>query len=70
MSLILLVDDDAENRYALKMAFESRGHHVLVANNGRDALREASSMLPELIVTDLQMPEMNGEELLSTALRN
>ncbi|MET3243455.1 CheY-like chemotaxis protein [Burkholderia sp. OAS925] len=63
MSLIVLVDDDAENRYALKMAFESRGHHVLVANNGRDALRKASSMLPELIVTDLQMPEMGGEEL-------
>ncbi|MGC2040467.1 response regulator [Paraburkholderia caledonica] len=63
MSLVLLVDDDAENRCALKMAFESHGHHVLVAKNGRDALRKASSSPPELVVTDLQMPQMGGEEL-------
>ncbi|MFM0684366.1 response regulator [Paraburkholderia strydomiana] len=45
------------------MAFESHGHHVLVAKNGRDALRKASSSPPELVVTDLQMPQMGGEEL-------
>ncbi len=50
---------DTPSKWRLRAA----GIIVLVANNGRDALRKASSMLPELIVTDLQMPEMGGEEL-------
>ncbi|WP_027803247.1 response regulator [Paraburkholderia dilworthii] len=63
MPTILLVDDDFGNRWALQLALESRGHHVVLAENGLDALRKADAHFPELIVTDLQMPEMDGREL-------
>ncbi|HEY2022947.1 response regulator [Paraburkholderia sp.] len=63
MSTVLLVDDDLENRRALQLALESRGHRVVLAENGRDALQKANAYFPALVVTDLQMPEMDGKEL-------
>jgi CheY-like chemotaxis protein len=63
MSTVLLVDDDYQNRWALQLALESRGHHVVLAENGRDALTKAVAHFPELVVTDLHMPEMDGREL-------
>ncbi|MGF6545703.1 response regulator [Paraburkholderia youngii] len=63
MPTVLLVDDDLENRWALQLALESRGHRVVLAENGCDALQKARAVLPQLIITDLQMPEMNGAEL-------
>ncbi|CAB3741842.1 response regulator [Paraburkholderia rhynchosiae] len=58
----LLVDDDFENRWALQLALESRGHHVVLAENGRDALQRANASFPALVITDFQMPEMDGAE--------
>ncbi|MFL9858638.1 response regulator [Paraburkholderia madseniana] len=58
MSTVLLVDDDLENRWALQLALESAGHHVVLAENGYDALRKAARHIPELVITDLQMPEI------------
>lgn len=63
MPTVLLVDDDLENRWALQLALEGRGHHVVLAENGRDALAKADAHFPELVITDLQMPEMDGREL-------
>ncbi|MFM0377858.1 response regulator [Paraburkholderia strydomiana] len=63
MTTVLLVDDDFQNRWALQLALESRGHHVVQAENGRDALTKAVGHFPELVVTDLHMPELNGVEL-------
>src|ERR1700761_3309045 len=57
MSNVLLVDDDLENQWALQLALESRGHYVELAANGRDALAKAAAHFPELVITDLQMPE-------------
>ncbi|WP_408320155.1 response regulator [Paraburkholderia sp. RL17-347-BIC-D] len=63
MSTVLLVDDDADNLWALQLALESGGHHVLIAQNGAQALRTVLHQMPALIVTDWQMPEMDGAEL-------
>jgi CheY-like chemotaxis protein len=63
MATVLLVDDDHENRWALQLALESGGHHVVLAENGYDALRKAAQHIPQLVVTDWQMPEMDGAEL-------
>jgi CheY-like chemotaxis protein len=63
MSTVLLVDDDLENRWALQLALESGGHHVVLAENGCDALRKAARNIPQLVITDWQMPEMDGAEL-------
>ncbi|MGF6932162.1 CheY-like chemotaxis protein [Paraburkholderia sp. UCT70] len=63
MSTVLLIDDDLENRCALQLALESRGHRVVLAENGWDALQKAHTDFPELVITDLEMPEMDGKEL-------
>jgi len=63
VSTILLVDDDLENRWALQQVLESRGYRVVLAHNGRDALRKVHAEFPELVITDLEMPEMDGGEL-------
>lgn len=63
MLTVLLVDDDFESRWALQLALESRGHCVVQAENGRVALDKARRIAPSLVLTDLQMPEMDGGEL-------
>ncbi|RZF26494.1 response regulator [Paraburkholderia sp. UYCP14C] len=63
MSTVLLVDDDFDNPWALQLALESVGHHVVLAENGRDALQKARHCNPQLVITDWQMPEMDGTEL-------
>jgi CheY-like chemotaxis protein len=63
VSTVLLVDDDLENRWALQLALESGGHRVVLAENGCDALRKAARAIPQLVITDWQMPEMDGAEL-------
>ncbi|SEK07390.1 response regulator [Paraburkholderia diazotrophica] len=63
MSTVLLVDDEVENLWALQLALESCGHHVVLAENGCEALQKLQRQLPRLIITDWQMPGMDGVEL-------
>lgn len=63
MSTVLLVDDDLDNLWALQLALEASGHRVILAHNGADALKRLRHEIPHLIVTDWQMPEMDGAEL-------
>jgi CheY-like chemotaxis protein len=60
MSKVLLVDDDAQTRQFLKMQFEDSGYQVSEAANGREALTQAASEMPDLIVMDMNMPVMTG----------
>ena len=60
MSTVLLVDDDLDNLWALQLALENGGHHVVLAENGADALRKVVSERPQLIVTDWQIDARNG----------
>jgi CheY-like chemotaxis protein len=50
MSTVLLVDDDLENLWALQLALESKGHHVVLAENGRQALNGLAREPVRLIV--------------------
>lgn len=59
---ILLAEDNASNRYLENYLLESAGFTVLTANNGSDALRLALAERPDLILMDIQMPEMDGYE--------
>ncbi len=62
---VLVVDDDADIRYALKTVLEVEGYHVALAANGREAWEWLQSApLPALILLDLMMPVMNGTEFL------
>ncbi|WP_428983710.1 response regulator [Paraburkholderia phymatum] len=63
MTRILLVDDDANLREALRAVLDASGHEVVVAPNGREALRLARDSHPQVIVSDVTMPLMDGIEM-------
>ena len=68
MAKILIVDDEPDVRYILRHIFEKAGHEITEAIHGAAALNELNGGLPDLVVTDLMMPVMDGNELVE-ALR-
>jgi CheY-like chemotaxis protein len=61
---ILLIDDDAEVRQALRQALVHAGHHVVEARDGRDGVERYSADIFDLVVTDLVMPNQEGIETI------
>lgn len=64
MSNLLIVDDEQSYRQLLSLVFESEGHTVRTAINGREALEMLQAQPAELIVSDVRMPDMDGISLL------
>ncbi len=65
MAKILIADDEGDLRTLFGLCFLRRGHSIVVASNGAEALRCLATHQPDLLVTDMNMPVMNGLELLS-----
>lgn len=63
---ILLVDDDLKNSMLLKRFIEAEGYEVIYANNGKVGLEMHQSENPDLILLDINMPELNGFEMAET----
>ena len=63
MKKILLIDDDLKNSMLLKRFIEVEGFEVAYAQNGRVGLELYHAMHPDLILLDINMPEMNGFEV-------
>ncbi len=66
MKKILLVDDDLKNSMLLKRFIETEGYEVTYAPNGRVGLELYRDIHPDLILLDINMPEMNGFEVAQT----
>ena len=64
MAKILVVDDDSRVHDNLRRHLIARGHTVLAAADGEEGLRVALSEQPDLVITDMAMPWMDGGELL------
>ena len=64
MSRILVVDDEPDERFLLRRMLEREGHEVLDAPDGAAALAIVRESPPDLIVTDMMMPIMDGAELI------
>ncbi len=62
---ILFVDDDSSLRETSALILKSFGYEVRTAEDGFHALVELRSLLPDVIISDLRMPNMSGFELLS-----
>jgi CheY-like chemotaxis protein len=61
---ILVVDDDQDVRALLQLALEDRGFNVESAGNGLAALEKVRERTPDLVILDLNMPSMGGEDFL------
>lgn len=61
---ILLVEDDADTRFALTLLFELEGYEVLAAADGQEAYLIALTEQPDVIVTDINMPRVSGLDLI------
>jgi len=66
LTKILIVDDSLSARNSLSELAKDAGYNVTLARDGLDALNSLRSETPDLVLTDLEMPRMNGLELTSS----
>ena len=57
---ILLIEDNEQNRYLATFLLEQRGHKVVAATDGPRGIEIAQTLLPDLILLDIQLPGMDG----------
>ena len=65
-----MVDDEPDQRFLLRRIFEWAGHEVSDAGDGAAALRAVRETAPDLVVTDVMMPVMDGVELIRRLRRD
>jgi CheY-like chemotaxis protein len=61
----LVVDDSMLIRHSVCRFLEERGFIVEAATNGQEAIEILNTVLPDIVITDMQMPKMNGAELIT-----
>ena len=61
----LVVDDSASIRQLITFAVQDAGYDVLLAESGKDALDKLSGTEVDMVITDLNMPDMDGIELIA-----
>jgi class 3 adenylate cyclase len=67
---LLIVDDNKVNRILLARGLESYGHRIEAVENGRQALEKLRSDSFDLVLLDIEMPELNGYQVLETCLQD
>jgi CheY-like chemotaxis protein len=70
MPVVMVVDDSKTHRAALSRLLEREGYATIPANDGQDALSQLDFQHPDLIVTDLNMPGLDGLDLLEALQRH
>ncbi|MDH3629509.1 MAG: response regulator [Gammaproteobacteria bacterium] len=63
MNKILIADDEPHVLRVLKLSLEKEGYAVETCANGKEALTQLEQQHPDILITDIQMPQMTGEEL-------
>jgi DNA-binding response OmpR family regulator len=64
MANIAIIEDDLAIAQMYRLKFEAEGYKVEIAENGKLGLELCEQMKPDLVLLDLMMPEMNGDEML------
>jgi CheY-like chemotaxis protein len=64
MAKILIIDDDESILSVFKRFLEGKGHEVQCASNGKQGLKMIEMELPDLVITDIMMPETDGLEVV------
>lgn len=63
-SKVLIVDDEIDALELMQELFENKGYYSITATNGLDALNKIKNQEPDIILSDIRMPEMDGMQLL------
>ncbi len=66
MQTILIVDDEPHVVLVIKRFLHRFGYNIVSASNGEQALKLLETEKPDVLLTDIQMPRMNGQELVTT----
>lgn len=57
---ILSIEDNAQNMYLVRFLLEQRGHRVIEAGNGPEGFAAIAAAVPDLVLLDIQLPQMDG----------
>lgn len=63
-SKILIAEDNEKNLYLVRFILQKAGYDVIEARDGEEALRKISSEAPDVILMDLQLPKLQGMEVI------
>jgi DNA-binding response OmpR family regulator len=61
---ILVAEDDMIMLKTIELRLQKDGYHVIVSQDGRDALQKIEELTPDLIITDIMMPFLSGLEIV------
>ena len=61
--IILYIEDNPENRMLVRRVLEVEGYQVIEADSGNTGLQKAETMAPDLVLMDINLPEIDGYEL-------
>jgi CheY-like chemotaxis protein len=64
MALILMIDDDGLYRGIIEQALADQGHAVVTAQNGAEGIALYRELSPDLVITDMRMPKVDGAEVI------
>jgi CheY-like chemotaxis protein len=67
---ILIVDDEPDIRFMMRLILEGAGHQVSEARHGGAALKSVKAKQPDLVITDVMMPTMDGLEFIERLRSN
>jgi CheY-like chemotaxis protein len=68
MKTVLIVDDDRNLRRLYQAELEAEGYETMIAENGRQATELMARRIPDVVVLDIRMPEMDGLEAMARML--
>jgi DNA-binding response OmpR family regulator len=68
MQTVLLVEDDEHERILYERELSEEGYRVIVAQNGREAVEKVQQGRPDVVVLDINMPQMDGLEAMGRIL--
>jgi two-component system cell cycle response regulator DivK len=60
---VLYIEDNPDNMLLVRRVLEARGYQVVVAANGLDGLQQAEAVRPDLILLDINLPDIDGYEV-------
>ena len=67
---VVVIDDDAQIRRVIELKLRTRGYEVITAVNGKEGLNLIKSKQPDVVITDIIMPEKEGIEVITELQRD